>query len=90
LKEYVLLGPQCGRSEKEEKIVGGNEVGYYKYSWLATLRLQNNPKQLVCGGSLIGPKTVLTAAHCYKPFFKSVADGYVCNKREMINSIFFK
>ncbi|CAH1374004.1 unnamed protein product [Tenebrio molitor] len=66
---------KCGRLlQTEEKIVGGADVGYYKYPWYAVLRTHNT--QLVCAGSLIGPKTVLTVAHCYKPWFQSVADGF--------------
>jgi secreted trypsin-like serine protease len=90
LDEYVLLGSKCGRLlQTEEKIVGGADVGYYKYPWYAVLRTHNT--QLVCAGSLIGPKTVLTVAHCYKPWFQSVADGYVSHyKRGMLNSTFKK
>lgn len=49
------------------RIVGGYDVGYYKYPWMATLIRHG---MVFCGGSLIGSKTVITAAHCYKEFLE--------------------
>lgn len=59
------------------RIVGGYDVGYYKYSWMATLMKDG---MVYCGGSLIGPRTVVTAAHCYKEFLQLAK--YVSNQIE--------
>ncbi|XP_050303469.1 proclotting enzyme-like isoform X2 [Anthonomus grandis grandis] len=64
---------QCGRPlesnliTKSDRIVSGYDVGYYKYPWYAAL-IQT--KQVSCGGALIGPKLVVTAAHCYKEYLE--------------------
>lgn len=68
---WAAFAAQCGRPSNANgpvgRIVGGYDVGYYKYPWMATLVKDG---EVCCGGSLVGPKTVVTAAHCYKPFFK--------------------
>ncbi|XP_066252131.1 clotting factor G beta subunit-like [Euwallacea similis] len=62
---------QCGRAiesnllKENERIVAGYDVGYYKYPWFAAL-MEN--KMVQCGGALIAPKLVVTAAHCYKEY----------------------
>lgn len=45
------------------RIVGGWSVGYLKYQWYAAL-VQDD--FVYCGGTLIAPKYVVSAAHCYK------------------------
>lgn len=62
---------KCGRPLgsnfilQSDRIVSGYDVGYYRYPWYAAL-IQR--KQVSCGGALIAPKMVLTAAHCYKEY----------------------
>lgn len=50
---------------QNERIVGGYDVGYLKYPWYATLIASG---AVACGGALIGTKTVISAAHCYKEY----------------------
>ncbi|XP_018327571.1 proclotting enzyme [Agrilus planipennis] len=66
--------PSCGRpyGGPGPKIVGGYDVGYYKYPWYAALILEG---EVFCGGSLITTKTVITAAHCFKPFISLVINN---------------
>ncbi|KAB0802531.1 hypothetical protein PPYR_04717 [Photinus pyralis] len=68
-------GLSCGirkGSPVHEKIIGGYDVGYYKYAWFASL-MSNH--EVVCGASLISLKTLLTAAHCFKSYFKNIING---------------
>ena len=46
------------------RIVGGSEVPEYRYPFLVSLRSFSSH---ICGGSLIEPSWVLTAAHCINP-----------------------
>ncbi|XP_076259325.1 serine protease 33-like [Rhynchophorus ferrugineus] len=74
LLEKILRDRPCGRPLGTEfvlqnyRVVAGYDVGYYRYPWYAALIRQ---KQVSCGGALIGPRTILTAAHCYREYVET-------------------
>ncbi|XP_018573675.1 proclotting enzyme-like [Anoplophora glabripennis] len=59
---------------ENDRIVAGYDVGYYRYPWYAALIRYN---QVACGAALIGPRTVISAAHCYKEFLDLSKRGYL-------------
>ncbi|GFQ66985.1 transmembrane protease serine 4 [Trichonephila clavata] len=54
----------CGKAnEVNPFIIGGSEVyPHHKYPWMVAIKNENSAFK--CGGSLITPQYVLTAAHC--------------------------
>jgi len=58
---------QCGRSPFHTRIVGGKEARQGAWPWSAALGhpLSGGRFKVVCGGSLIDERHVLTAAHCF-------------------------
>lgn len=64
--ENVIDPNECGQQEfSSGRVVGGIESGNGEWPWLAAIFL-HGPKrtEFWCGGSLIGSKYILTAAHC--------------------------
>uniref|UniRef100_A0A8C7ZN19 Uncharacterized protein n=1 Tax=Oryzias sinensis TaxID=183150 RepID=A0A8C7ZN19_9TELE len=59
-----LTCSDCGMSKRDPfpRIIGGNETDIKDYPWQVSL--QNNG-QHTCGGSLVSPRWVVTAAHCF-------------------------
>ena len=66
----TTAGPdgECGVSANRNRIVGGTEARQGAWPWaviLGSRRGNSNSFQVMCGGSLLSPDTVLTAAHCF-------------------------
>nr|XP_022904676.1 transmembrane protease serine 11A-like [Onthophagus taurus] len=83
---------QCGHpiGMVSGKIVGGYDVGYYKYPWFVALYKYGMP---YCGATLVTKKSIVTAAHCYQQYVqnsKGIENEYdlkmgtynICNTHE--------
>merc|ERR1712203_138383 len=56
---------KCGRkNEGNKRIVGGRDADRNEYPWQVAIIEKTKPDDVWCGGSLITPWSVLTAAHC--------------------------
>merc|ERR1719334_2096895 len=54
---------QCGQANAASRIVNGTETAENQYPWQAAM-VYYGGSSVFCGGSVIGSKHILTAAHC--------------------------
>ena len=52
------------RSNEGGQIVGGSEAQMNTWPWQAALDITSGQTEFFCGGTLISPNKIVTAAHC--------------------------
>ncbi|XP_076435577.1 serine protease 33-like [Babylonia areolata] len=58
--------PGDSRSRRHKRVVNGVDANRGQYPWVVMVLVQGS---FVCGGSILGGRHVLTAAHCVRPIF---------------------
>lgn len=53
----------CGESLKAPRVVGGETASVDSWPWQVSIQYN---KQHICGGSILDPHWILTAAHCFR------------------------
>jgi len=77
-----LISSQCGKQATAKRtagtrVVGGTAAKLGDWPWLVALgyRSSQGETRYLCGGALIGPSHLITAAHCVRPDLKTVLLG---------------
>ncbi|NXL31944.1 TMPS4 protease, partial [Glaucidium brasilianum] len=58
-----LFCSSCGESTRAPRVLGGSPAAIDTWPWQVSLQYR---REHICGGSIIDPGWVLTAAHCFK------------------------
>ncbi|XP_068772932.1 transmembrane protease serine 4 isoform X2 [Struthio camelus] len=61
----LVCSRDCGEGARSPRVLGGRPAAIEAWPWQVSLRYR---KEHVCGGSIIGPSWILTAAHCFKNY----------------------
>ncbi len=70
LAAIALLGAVASQASASERVVGGSQTSVSNYPWTVALVLDSAKRggsalnRVYCGGALVTPSVVLTAAHC--------------------------
>ncbi|KAM9207947.1 LOW QUALITY PROTEIN: serine protease 53-like [Leptosomus discolor] len=59
----LLAQPECGHRRELGRVVGGSAARAGEWPWQVSLQLQG---EHFCGGTLVTPQWVLSAAHCFQ------------------------
>ncbi|KAM9255753.1 transmembrane protease serine 4 [Cariama cristata] len=59
----LFCSKDCGESVRTPRVLGGSPAAIEAWPWQVSLQYR---KEHICGGSIIDPSWVLTAAHCFK------------------------
>lgn len=62
-------GVTSGSSGRQTRIVGGNVARLEDWPWQVSLKVQDTH---VCGGSIITPEWIVTAAHCLEKYVQGL------------------
>uniref|UniRef100_W5M3S4 Peptidase S1 domain-containing protein n=1 Tax=Lepisosteus oculatus TaxID=7918 RepID=W5M3S4_LEPOC len=65
---YILLYNTVLKTSHSTEIIGGKEVPKHSMPYMVLVHGKNN--EIFCGGALIAPKWVITAAHCQNIFMQ--------------------
>ncbi|NXJ10352.1 TMPS4 protease, partial [Odontophorus gujanensis] len=58
-----LLCSSCGESVRAPRVLGGRPAAIEAWPWQVSLRYRG---EHICGGSIIDPRWILTASHCFR------------------------
>ncbi|XP_049656085.1 transmembrane protease serine 4 [Accipiter gentilis] len=59
----LFCSKDCGESIRTPRVLGGSPAAIEAWPWQVSLQYR---KEHICGGSIIDPSWILTAAHCFK------------------------
>lgn len=81
----LSIVPAASASPRSPHVVGGRAVSAPEHGWVVALasrtRFGSERSGQYCGGAVIGPRTVLTAAHCLSARVLGVRHGQVADLR---------
>ncbi|XP_037317448.2 ovochymase-1 isoform X1 [Pungitius pungitius] len=79
-----VSGVRCFSPEQEleSRIIGGQEAWANSWPWQVSLQFSSMP---ACGGAIIGPSWVVSAAHCFKRFNKASSWMVLAGKHDLDN-----
>nr|XP_046235556.1 ovochymase-1 isoform X2 [Scatophagus argus] len=74
--------PFITEQEMESRIIGGHEAWAHSWPWQVSLQFATMP---ACGGAVISPLWVVSAAHCFKRYNKASFWTVLAGKHDLDN-----